>query len=119
MTNQIARASILAFALVASTTVATARTPYDGAWTLSIVTERGVCERYSFPVHITNGKVSFPGLVNASGNVSAKGAVRVTVSAMGKTASGSGKLGRSSGSGRWAGRSGEDRCSGTWTVQRS
>jgi hypothetical protein len=43
----------------------------------------------------------------------------VFVSAMGKTASGSGRLSRSYGSGRWAGRSGDDRCSGTWTVQRS
>jgi hypothetical protein len=120
MIVKIARAGILAFAVtVATASVAAARTIYDGAWTLSIVTTKGICERYTFPVHITNGNVTFPGLVKASGRVARGGAVRVTVSAMGKTASGSGKLSRSAGSGRWAGSSGQDRCSGTWTVQRS
>jgi hypothetical protein len=120
MISKIVRASILAFATTVSTaSVAAARSPYDGSWSLHIVTERGACDRYNFPVQITKGRVTFPGLVKASGRVSPKGAVRVFVSAMGKTASGSGRLSRSSGHGRWAGRSGHDRCSGTWTAHRS
>jgi hypothetical protein len=120
MNSKLAPVGILTFALLASSiSVTSARTIYDGRWTLSIVTERGACDRYNFPVDITNGNVTFPGLVNARGRVTPKGTVRVFVSAMGKTASGSGRLSRSYGSGRWAGRSGDDRCSGTWTVQRS
>ena len=120
MIAPIARTSILALAVTAATSsIATARTAYDGAWSLSIVTQRGACDRYNFPVQINNGNVTFPGLVRAGGRVSPKGGVHVTVAAMGKSASGSGRLTLRSGSGRWSGRSGNDRCSGTWTAQRA
>lgn len=118
MIGQFARACILVLA-VAAPTVASAGTAYDGTWSLSIVTERGTCDRYNFPVRIANGHVSFPGLVKAHGRVTGKGSVRVFVSAMGKSASGSGRLTVGSGSGRWTGKSGSDRCSGSWTAQRS
>ena len=120
MIANIARASILAFAVTASTAgVAGAGTAYDGRWSLSIVTERGTCDRYNFPVEIANGRVTFPGLNKASGRVTSKGRVRVFVSAMGKSASGSGRLSLGSGSGRWTGKSGNDRCSGSWTALRA
>jgi hypothetical protein len=120
MIGNIARASILAFAVTASTAgVAAAGTPYDGRWSLSIATERGACDAYNFPVQIDNGNVTFPGLNKASGRVAAGGAVRVFVSAMGKSASGSGRLSQGSGSGRWTGKSGDGKCSGTWTAQRA
>jgi hypothetical protein len=120
MFGQIARAGILAVVTVASTAgFAAAATPYDGRWSLSIVTEHGACETYNFPVDITNGNVTFPGLVRAKGRVSAGGGVRVYVAVTGKSASGSGTLSQGSGRGRWTGKSGEARCSGTWTAQRS
>jgi hypothetical protein len=120
MTGNIARASILAFVITAPAIGgAAAGTPYDGRWSLSIVTQRGACETYNFPVNITNGAVTFPGLVKASGRVTAKGGVRVFVAAGGKSASGSGTLSLGSGSGRWTGRSGDARCSGSWTAQRA
>ena len=114
------RASVLALAAVASTaSIASASSPYDGRWSLSIVTQKGACDAYNFPVNIENGYVSVPGLVRANGRVTAKGAVRVTVAVQDKSASGSGRLSLGSGSGRWSGKSGEARCSGTWTAQRS
>jgi hypothetical protein len=120
MTTTFTRAGILALAIIATTTsIAAARTPYDGRWSLSIVTERGECSTYNFPVDITNGNVSFPGLVRASGRVTGKGSVRVTVAVQDKYASGSGRLSLGSGRGRWSGRSGSDRCSGSWSAQRS
>ena len=120
MIANFARAAILAFAITAATTgVAAAGTSYDGAWSLSIVTTRGACETYNFPVRIDNGHVTVPGLVKASGRVSPNGGVRVYVAAMGKSASGSGRLNGGSGNGRWSGRSGESRCSGSWTAQRA
>jgi hypothetical protein len=120
MIGTIARTGLVAFAAAAfATGGAGAGTIYDGAWSLTIVTERGACDRYNLPVRISNGHVAFPGLVKAHGRVTRKGFVRVSVSAMGKTASGSGRLSRSAGRGRWAGRSGTDRCSGSWIAYRS
>ena len=120
MGSIIARASALALAFTTATvSFASASTPYDGRWSLSIVTQRGACETYNFPVDITNGHVSFPGLVRANGRVAKNGAVRVTVAAGDKTASGSGRLALGSGSGRWSGHSGSARCSGTWTASRA
>jgi hypothetical protein len=119
MVATIARASVLALAVIASTvSVAAASTPYDGRWSLSIVTKSGACDTYNFPVNIANGNVTFPGLVRASGRVAKGGLVRVAVAAGDKSASGSGKLTLGSGSGRWTGKSGNDRCSGSWTAQR-
>jgi hypothetical protein len=119
MTLRIAAASILALAIpTPSAGLAEAGTAYDGSWSLSIVTERGACDGYNLPVQITNGNVTFPGLGKSSGHVSSDGVVRVALSASGKSASGSGKLFGSAGSGRWTGRSGDDHCSGSWTAQR-
>ena len=119
MIANIARMGLLALAVTASTLgAASAGSVYDGRWSLSIVTERGNCDRYNFPAQISNGNVTFPGLAKANGRVTAKGAVRVFVSASGKSASGSGRMTLGSGSGRWTGRSGNDRCSGTWTAER-
>ena len=120
MISKIACTSILTFvAAVSLVSTADASTRYDGRWSLSIVTTRGTCSTYNFPVAITNGFVSFPGLVKARGRVTAKGSVSVFVAAGEKSASGSGRLTVGSGSGRWSGRSGNDRCSGTWTAERS
>jgi hypothetical protein len=119
MISKIIAASALALAVTASAANARPGTPYDGRWSLSIVTQKGACDAYNFPVNIENGNVSVPGLVRANGRVTAKGTVRVNVAVQDKSASGSGRLSLGSGSGRWSGKSGEARCSGTWTAQRS
>jgi hypothetical protein len=120
MFGKIAGAGFLALAAIASTaSAASAASPYDGRWSLTINTQRGACDTYNFPVEIVNGNVSFPGLVRASGRVTKGGAVRVAVAVPGKSAAGSGRLTTMNGSGRWTGKSGEDRCSGTWSAQKS
>ncbi len=124
MVSHLVRASVLAFvcAACAATTVttATARTPYDGAWSVLIVTERGSCDRaYRYGVQIVNGIVTYDGgAANLSGQVASNGSVRVTVSSSNGYASGSGRLSRNSGSGSWSGRSTSDACSGYWTAER-
>jgi hypothetical protein len=120
MIGNIARAGLLALVFIApSVGGANAGSVYDGRWSLSIVTQRGACDTYNFPVNIINGAVTFPGLVRASGRVAKGGTVRVNVAASDKSASGFGKLSQGSGSGRWTGKSGDARCSGTWTAQRA
>jgi hypothetical protein len=110
------------FALVAaSATVATTSTfavpAYDGLWSVSIVTDKGDCDRgYRYPIRIQNGTLANAGDVSIAiaGKVQPTGAITVTVSAAGKSANGSGRLSGDIGGGNWTG--GE--CSGTWTAER-
>ena len=116
MITRIALAAVFALAMA---DVAAATTRYDGSWSLTINTLRGACDAsYYFSVTIYNGVVSHANLVKFRGRVSSNGAVRVSVSAAGRTAVGSGRLTQSAGGGRWSGSSGSERCSGSWTAQR-
>lgn len=100
---------------------AAARTAYDGNWSVLIVTERGTCDRaYRYGLRIDNGSVIYEGsaAVNVAGRVTGKGSVNVRVWAGQQGASGSGRLGRASGSGKWRGTGSMGTCSGTWTAER-
>jgi len=123
MISQLVRASVLASICVAAlATDSSARTPYDGAWSVLIVTTRGECDRaYRYGVSITNGFIRYDGgVVNMQGRVAANGAVRVSVSSgSGAYANGSGRLNRTSGRGNWAGASGPSRCAGYWQASRT
>jgi hypothetical protein len=120
MINKTALASILAFVItVPAFNIADARTAYDGSWSLSVVTQSGDCApTYQFQLQIIDGIVSYQGPANVRGRVSSDGAVSVSVTTEGQHASGSGKLSRNSGRGRWTGRSSSERCFGLWTAQR-
>jgi hypothetical protein len=111
------------FAAVATSALATtaaARTIYDGSWSVLIVTQQGTCDRaYRYGIQIINGRVHYDGgAVNFAGQVYRGGNVRVNVSSGGARASGSGRLSRNYGRGRWAGFSGSTRCSGYWEAER-
>jgi hypothetical protein len=109
-----------AVALVAVTSVAQARSAYDGPWDLLFVTQRGACDpTYNFSVNITDGIVTHPNLVRFTGHVARSGAVRASVTIHDKYAAGSGRLSSNSGRGTWSGYSGSARCSGYWTAQRN
>ena len=121
ITNCIRRGALVA-CVAASATIATTTTyavpAYDGLWSVSIVTEKGDCDRgYRYPIRIQNGLLANAGSVQAvtiNGKVQPTGAITVTVSAGSKSASGSGRLSGDLGEGHWAG--GE--CSGSWTAER-
>ena len=110
------------FALVAAsaaiTTTSTFAVPaYDGLWSVSIITEKGDCDRgYRYPIRIQNGTLANAGSVKVdiAGKVQPTGAITVTLNAAGKSANGSGRLSGDIGEGHWSG--GE--CSGTWTAER-
>ena len=109
-----------AVSLVALTSVAQARSAYDGSWDLIFVTQRGACDpTYNFSVNVTDGIVTHPNLVKFRGYVARSGAVHASVTVHDKYASGSGQLSSNSGGGRWSGYSGSSRCSGYWTAQRN
>ena len=122
MITQLVRTSAIALVCIATaTTVAAARSPYDGPWSVTIVTQRGSCQpSYRAGVEIMNGYVTYAGSggVSMSGRVAPNGSVRVTVSAQGAAANGAGRLSRTSGRGNWVGRSGSDACTGYWIAER-
>jgi len=103
------------FAASAPTNAAVPR--YDGVWSVSIVTQKGDCDRgYRYPIRITKGVLAngSPDLFTISGKVSSSGAIVVTVSAGSKSATGSGRLAGNVGAGHWQGGA----CSGTWSAER-
>jgi hypothetical protein len=98
---------------------ALAKTPFDGRWSVLIVTEQGTCDRaYRYPLKIENGNVLYAGRNNfqVSGKVSGKGAVSVTVASGNRGARGTGRLRGKYGRGTWRALSGE--CSGRWEADR-
>jgi hypothetical protein len=90
---------------------------YDGVWSVLVHTEKGDCDPgYRYPIRIANGHLANAGdaAFTITGAVAPTGAITVTVSAAGKSASGSGRLAGTEGGGSWTGGS----CSGSWTAER-
>jgi hypothetical protein len=120
MTDRTSKTVLFAFvagtaALMSTTSFAIPR--YDGLWSVSIVTQKGDCDPgYRYPIRISNGLLVNAGdsPFNISGKVGQTGAITVTVSAAGKSATGSGRLAGNGGGGLWTGGS----CSGSWTAER-
>jgi hypothetical protein len=103
----------LGAALVATPAAASS---FDGSWNVNITTRSGSCESgTSVPIRINNGRVeSGASMMSASGRVGDSGGIVVSVSSGYKSATGSGHLAATAGSGTWRG----GPCSGTWTAQR-
>lgn len=113
-------AALAACACQLLVTGAEARTPFDGSWSITFVTQRGDCNpSYVYPVNIENGMITSPGVQSFRGDVTNSGAVRASVSMQDKHATGSGKLSGVLGRGTWSGWSGDQRCAGAWTAQRT
>jgi hypothetical protein len=108
-------ASILASAAAAVTAApATAQTPYDGLWQVTVVTKSGSCEpSTSSTLTVTDGKISAPG-ADVTGSIGREGLVRVTI----RGAYANGQLSGNSGSGKWNGASAGIPCSGRWQASR-
>ena len=109
--------AVLAIAALATATSSKARSVYDGTWSVSIVTEKGECDRgYRYPVAITNGVLQNAGTAafDISGTVAANGAITVRVAHGDQSAMGTGRLTAAFGSGSWQGGA----CAGTWTAER-
>jgi hypothetical protein len=120
-TGAIAAALAIAGTMVASAIIASSASfalpRYDGLWSVSIVTEKGDCDRgYRYPIRISNGLLANAGdsVFTITGKVGGTGAITVTVSGGGRSATGSGRLAGNAGMGSWMGGS----CSGSWTAER-
>ena len=103
------------------TSPSSARSSFDGAWSVVIVTRAGACTpTLRYPVAITNGIVTNGGdsPASVSGRVAPTGAVRVTVQSGGSWARGSGHLSKATDSGVWRGQGSSGLCQGTWQAER-
>lgn len=107
-----------AFLLLA--TAVEARTPFDGQWNITFVTQSGDCgPSYNYSINIDNGTITSPGVATFRGNVASSGAVRASVAVQDRRASGSGKLTGVRGRGTWIGYSSGQRCAGSWSAERA
>src|SRR5262245_61217670 len=99
-------AAVATLAIISGTTPAlSARMNFDGAWSVLVVTDYGMCERaYRYGVEIQNGHVFYRGdsSVSISGQVNPRGQVIVQVRQGGQQANGIGRLSRGSGGGTWS-----------------
>jgi hypothetical protein len=103
--------------LTATSTTSFAAPRYDGTWSVLVMTQKGDCDpAYRYPIVITNGTLANGGgnPFTITGRIAQTGAITVTISAGGKSATGSGRLAGNIGGGSWTGGS----CSGSWTAER-
>jgi len=115
--RQIFVAALLATAAVPA--AARAAGGYDGIWTVLIITQAGNCDpAYSYPFRVSGGRISTAGAAEVSGSVGRGGSVMVRILAGGSVATGSGRLGSSTGAGRWSARLSGGNCSGRWQATR-
>jgi hypothetical protein len=93
---------------------------FDGLWTVFIRTQAGPCDpTYRYPARIVGGQVrqaenDFS--YQISGGVAPSGAIAVTVSKSGQSATGYGRLHGGTGGGRWS--AGSNTCYGVWSASR-
>src|SRR3981189_2654371 len=107
-------ASALTAAAALAAAPATAQSPYDGLWNVTIVTKTGSCEPSTrYPLTVNDGKVSAPG-ADVTGSIGREGTVRVSIGG----AYANGQLSGNAGSGKWNGASGGIPCSGRWEASR-
>jgi hypothetical protein len=113
-----ATAAALAALAALAPSKARAAMPFDGNWTVSIITQSGSCDRtLSFPVSIVDGRLD--GANGALlGTVTPKGGVNAMLGGGDRRGSASGRLTANAGSGRWSGNATGASCSGSWTARR-
>jgi hypothetical protein len=93
---------------------ALAQSPYDGLWTVTIVTSSGSCEpTASSTLTVADGKISAAG-ADVTGSVGREGLVKVSING----AYANGQISGNSGSGKWNGASAGIPCSGRWQASR-
>ena len=112
--SDILLASFLASAATLAAAPASAQTPYDGLWQVTVVTKSGSCDaQTTSTLTVAEGKISGGG-APISGSVGSGGLVRVSING----AYANGQLSGNSGSGKWNGASAGVPCSGRWEASR-
>ncbi|MDB5570095.1 MAG: uncharacterized protein JWN93_1278 [Hyphomicrobiales bacterium] len=113
-----AKAAGLGLAAIAAAYAAPAyAAPFDGSWSVLIVTESGSCEVYRFGVQVANGRVAANDSgTRLNGTIANSGAVNLNLSRGADTARVTGKVSGGFGRGRWT--SPSRQCSGRWEADK-
>jgi hypothetical protein len=112
--NRIAMVLLASSLTALAAAPALAQTPYDGLWSVTIVTSTGNCEpTASSTLTVADGKISGAG-ANVSGSIGNGGLVKVSING----AYANGQLSGNAGSGKWNGASAGIPCSGRWQASR-
>ncbi len=111
-----ARVGLCLLAL-AATPAAASSAPFDGSWSVKIVTQKGTCDSgATVPIRVSNGSIASDlSIVKVSGQVTGNGSLSVNVGHGLEHANGVGRLTDTIGSGTWKG----GLCSGTWTAAKN
>ena len=92
--------------------------PFDGRWSILVVTEKGTCDVYRWNVGVGGGRITDVGdnIARASGRIDASGRVAVTLTRGADVLAATGALTGVSGAGRWT--SASRGCAGRWEADR-
>ena len=115
--SSVVGAAALATAVLYGSGDAAAQRSFDGNWSVEVRTEKGDCDKaYRYPVTIQNGRLRYGGSegFEATGTVSAGGAVQGTISRGSDGATVRGRLAGRSGEGTWTASAAGRTCSGRW-----
>jgi hypothetical protein len=99
--------------------------PFDGAWTMVLVTTSGHCGVIKIGMAVTGGKISATSgkfvmhKIALAGRISGSGATKINGVAGPRQAIGTGQFTRSKGVGKWNGTGPSGVCSGVWTALRA
>ncbi|MGH6843045.1 MAG: hypothetical protein ACREDV_13335 [Methylocella sp.] len=97
----------------------TAGQNHDGIYAVNIVTRQGSCGRnYHWQIAVSGGKISsaWDAPMEASGQISPRGIVRLAFQRFGQVARVTGTLAKGAGSGTWS--SPTLQCAGSWRATR-
>jgi hypothetical protein len=123
LSRRISIQPIIGLALLAAATAgsAWAKSPYDGSWSVLVITESGGCDQaYRYAVRIEDGQLRPGGeaSVQLAGRVNGGGLVQVKIGRGDQSASATGRLSQTGGSGSWKGKSKQQQCHGRWEAER-
>ena len=119
MKRILAAFALSAGVVIMSMGVATAEPrAFNGLWTVQLVTESGLCSRYSYAVAIQNGSVRLASggdAASITGQIARNGKVGLSIQNSMASGTASGRLWANAGAGTWQVSS---LCSGRWTARR-
>ncbi len=95
--------------------------PYDGNWSVLVITEKGTCDKgFRYNVAVVDGHVRYQGdtAVSFNGTVEPSGAVKVNIRLGEQGANGTGRLRADSGTGTWRSAGKSNDCAGRWEAER-
>ena len=100
---------------------ANAQQPFDGRWSVEVITERGNCDHaYRYPLAVENGRVRYDGNAGGfriAGHVAPNGTIQGSITSGQGRADVRGRLSGRFGSGTWT-VTGSRTCAGHWAADK-